>query len=268
MKEDELIRAWKTIRMPEDTKIQLEERIRLANEEAGAMQNKEAEPYASGNGRRSRMPERKKRIAVLAAAIIMVLGITAFAATGVISSWYSSSSAFPDYHTLPSMEQVHKDIGYDVELIGRFSNGYAFRDGRIVKNKLENEDNQTIEEFKSVDFRYRKGRDEVSFAQDRYYSESELSGSLEKTVKGVDLYYFSYVNKIVPPDYQLTPEDKRAEENGELVFSYGSDHVELITWQHVSWRIGEMHYELYQQVDEDSLSREGIIEMAEEVILK
>ena len=268
MKEDELIRAWNHVKMSEEKKTQLKETLRLMDEGSATMRKTIDKQNVLENEGRNSMFKTKKRIAVLAAAVIMILGITAFAATGVISTWYSSSSSRPDYHSLPSADQVNKDIGYDVELIDRFSNGYVFKDGRIVNNKLTDEDNQIIEKFKSVAFRYQKGRDEVDFTQDRYQSESEPSGSLVETINGVDLYYFSYVNKIVPPDYQLTEEDKRAEENGELVFSYGSDKVEIITWQHVNWSIGDMHYELFQQVDDNSLSEEEIIEMAREVIKK
>ena len=82
-----------------------------------AMKNTADVPYLLNNERNFKMFKLKKRIAVLAAAVIMILGITAFAATGVISTWYSSSSSRPDYRSLPSMEQVNKDIGYDVELI-------------------------------------------------------------------------------------------------------------------------------------------------------
>lgn len=268
MKEEEFIRAWNHVKMSEGKKTQLIETLRMMDKESATMQNAVQDLNDFRSKRNSSMLNTKKRIAVLVAAVIMVLGITAFAATGVINTWYSSSSSRPDYRSLPSMEQVHSDIGYDVKLVDHFSNGYVFKDGRIVKNKLEDEDNQTIEKFKSVDFRYKKGKDEVSFAQDRYQSESQPSGSLERTINGVDVYYFSYVNKIVPPDYQLTEEDKKAEENGELVFSYGSRKVELITWQHVNWSVGDMHYELYQEVDDSSLSKEEIIEMAKEVIVK
>ena len=268
MTEDELIQAWNKVRMSEEKKIQLKETFRFMDEEPEALRSTVDVQYLLNNERNFKMFKLKKRIAVLAAAVIMILGITAFAATGVISTWYSSSSSRPDYRSLPSMEQVNKDIGYDVELIDHFSNGYTFKNGRIVSNKLEDEDNQTIEKFKSVAFSYQKGKDEVEFTQDRYQSESEPSGSLVENVNGVDLYYHSYVNKCVPPDYQLTEEDKRAEENGELVFSVGSEKVEIITWQHVDWSVGDMHYELFQQVDDDSLSKEEMIEMAKEVIQK
>ena len=268
MKEEDLIRAWNHVRLSEEKKSQLKDTLRLKDSAEGTTYKKIHEPYDLENGRRLEMFKTKKRIVVLAAAVIMALGITAFAATGIISNWYSSSSSIPDYRTLPSAEQVKKDIGYDVILIESFSNGYSFKNGRIVNNKLTDEDNQTIEKFKSVAFCYKKGRDEVEFTQDQYQSDSEKTGEIAETVNGVDIYYYRYVNKIVPPDYQLTEEDKKAEENGELVFSYGSDKVQIITWQHVDWSIGDNQYELFQEVNDRSLAKEEIIAMAKDVIRK
>ena len=207
MKEEDLIRAWNHVRLSEEKKSQLKDTLRLKDSAEGTTYKKVHEPYDLENGRRLEMFKTKKRIVVLAAAVIMALGITAFAATGIISNWYSSSSSIPDYRTLPSAEQVKKDIGYDVILIESFSNGYSFKNGRIVNNKLTDEDNQTIEKFKSVAFCYKKGRDEVEFTQDQYQSDSEKTGEIAETVNGVDIYYYRYVNKIVPPDYQLTEED-------------------------------------------------------------
>ena len=39
----------------------------------------------------------KKKIALIAVAATLVMGITVFAASGIISQWFSSSSSIPDY---------------------------------------------------------------------------------------------------------------------------------------------------------------------------
>ena len=66
-------------------------------------------------------------------------------------------------------------------------------------------------------------------------------GEVVANVDGVDVYYHSYTNKLVPPDYKMTDEDKKAEENGELVFSYGSSEVEIKEVQSVSWKKDGMY---------------------------
>ena len=163
------------------------------------------------------------------------MGITAFAASGIVTTWFSSSSSIPKYKSLPSAEQVKSDIGYEPVLIDTFENGYSFKDGSVINNNLADENGNSVEKFKSVSFRYEKDGDRVSFSQDKFNSEMYTEGEVIATVSGTDIYYFSYTNKIVPPDYKMTDEDKKAEENGELVFSYGSSKVEISEVQSVNW---------------------------------
>lgn len=208
----------------------------------------------------------KKKISVIAAVAVLALGTTVFAASGIISKWYSSSSSDPEYKSLPTAQQVKKDIGYDAVLIGEFENGYAFKDGSIVNNNLADEDGNSVEKFKSVSFDYEKNGDTVIFSQDKFNSKIDMDGNVIKTVDGTDIYYYSYTNKIVPADYKMTDEDKKAEADGELVFSSGSSDVQISEVQSVTWVKGNIQYQLMQM--DGALSRDELAEMAEEVISK
>lgn len=208
----------------------------------------------------------KKKISVIAAVAVLALGTTVFAASGIISKWYSSSSSDPEYKSLPTAQQVKKDIGYDAVLIGEFENGYAFKDGSIVNNNLADEDGNSVEKFKSVSFDYEKNGDTVIFSQDKFNSKIDMDGNVIKTVDGTDIYYYSYTNKIVPADYKMTDEDKKAEADGELVFSSGSSDVQISEVQSVTWVKDNIQYQLMQM--DGALSRDELTEMAEEVISK
>lgn len=206
----------------------------------------------------------KKKISLIAVAATLALGITVFAAGGIVSTWFSSSSSTPDYKSLPTAEQVTKDIGYEPVLIDTFENGYAFKNGSIVKNNLADKNGNSIEKFKSVSFDYEKDGDIVVFAQDKFNSEMKLQGDIIKTVKDTDIYYYSYTNKNVPAEYKLTDDDKKAEESGELVFSYGAEKVEIKNVQSVTWIKDGTQYQLLQ-ID-GKLSTDELSDMAEEVI--
>ena len=188
----------------------------------------------------------KKKISLIAIAAALVLGITAFATSGMVTTWFSSSSSNAEYKSLPSAEQVKSDIGYEPVLIDTFENGYTFKDGSVIKNNLVDESGNSVEKFKSVSFRYERNGDKVIFSQDKFNSELDIDGKIISTVSGTDIYYFSYTNKIVPPDYKMTDEDKKAEENGELVFSYGSSKVEICEVQSVTWINDDIQYQLLQ----------------------
>ena len=208
----------------------------------------------------------KKKISVIAAVAVLALGTTVFAASGIISKWYSSSSSDPEYKSLPTAQQVKTDIGYDAVLIGEFENGYAFKDGSIVNNDLADEDGNSVEKFKSVSFDYEKNGDTVIFSQDKFNSKIDMDGNVIKTVDGTDIYYYSYTNKIVPADYKMTDEDKKAEADGELVFSSGSSDVQISEVQSVTWVKDNIQYQLMQM--DGALSQDELVEMAEEVISK
>lgn len=229
-------------------------------------QNVNAKLDSAYTERKSYTMKSKKKISLIVIAATLALGLTVFAASGIVSTWFSSSSSTPDYKSLPTAEQVTKDIGYEPVLIDTFENGYAFKDGNIVKNNLKDENGNSVEKFKSVSFDYKKDGDTVIFAQDKVKSKIDISGDVVKNVKGTDIYYYDYTNKLVPPDYKLTDDDKKAKENGELIFSYGSSKVEIKEVQSVTWVKDEMQYQLLQ-ID-GKLTSDELVKMAEEILNK
>ena len=229
-------------------------------------QNVNAKLDSAYTERKSYTMKSKKKISLIVIAATLALGITVFATSGIVSTWFSSSSSTPDYKSLPTAEQVTKDIGYEPVLIDTFENGYAFKDGNIVKNNLKDENGNSVEKFKSVSFDYKKDGDTVIFAQDKVKSKIDISGDVVKNVKGTDIYYYDYTNKLVPPDYKLTDDDKKAKENGELIFSYGSSKVEIKEVQSVTWVKDEMQYQLLQ-ID-GKLTSDELVKMAEEILNK
>ncbi len=207
----------------------------------------------------------KRRLSVVVAAGMLFLGIPVFAG-GMITSWNGGSSSIPDYKSLPTAEQCIEDAGYTPSLIERFDNGYVFDEGNLVTNSLNDDTGHSVEKFKSFSFDYSKEGDRVIFSQSQYNSFMETTGEVLATINGIDLYYNGYTNKVVPPDYQLTPEDQIAQENGDLVFSWGSDEVSIQEVQGISWSIGKMHYSL-TQID-GKLSSSDLVAMATQVIHK
>ncbi len=208
----------------------------------------------------------KKKLAVIALAATMILGTAAFASSGIIASWNGSSSAIPDYRTLPTVEECIDDVGYAPVLIQSFENGYEYESGSIVKNDLRDESGNSVEKFKSFSFRYKKGGDEVDLSVDKYSSEMDNSGEVIANINGIDIYYNSYMNKLVPGNYEQTEEDKRAEEAGELVFSYGMDDISISRVQGLSWSVDDVHYN-FTQIDGE-LSADDLVQMANEIINK
>lgn len=130
----------------------------------------------SANGKPLRTPVKEIYPAIAAAVLGNRTG--AFAAGNLVTNWYASSSSNPDYTSLPTEKRCVKDVGFEPILISEFSNGYKFADGSIVKNELGGEDGSTVEKFKSLDFRYKKGSDTLCFTQEKYSADAEQAGEI------------------------------------------------------------------------------------------
>lgn len=221
---------------------------------------------SAGSERKSCIMKSRKKICMVAIAATFVLGITAFAASRIVSIWYSGSSGIPEYTSLPTSEQCIKDIGYEPVLIDEFENGYAFKNGSVVKNRLADDTGSVIEKFNSVTFRYEKEGDGVNFSQEKFISEHDVGENVIAKIDEIDIYYTGYTNKFVPADYIMTDEDKKAEESGELVFSYGSSEVDIVRVQSIYWYRDGIRYSLMQM--DGKLTQNDLMDMAREAIEK
>ena len=157
----------------------------------------------------------KKKILPLLIAATLTIGATAVAATGKISMWTGSSASRADYTSLPTAEQVTKDIGYRPVLIDTFENGYCFKEGNIRKNSFKDGNANVIENFKSVSFDYQKNGDIVSFKQQKFNSKLTPSGDIIATVNETNLYY---VPGSYPVSVTVTDQNGRTATSNELAF--------------------------------------------------
>lgn len=205
----------------------------------------------------------KLKYTLAAAIAILVLATTAMATTGIMQ-WNASSASTPEFFTLPTAEEVAEYVDYEAVLLEQFENGYAFESGSIVYNELLDENDTPVKVFRSITFRYGKGGDTVVFTQMKQSEELHQNSTRIATVDDVNIYYHSYTNKTVPADYEMTEADKQAEASGDLVFSWGTDAVDIIQVQSVSWIEDGVQYQLLQL--DGALTPAELAAMAEEVI--
>jgi len=202
-----------------------------------------------------------KIISVVAIAAVLACLTTAFAAGG-LGGWHSHYSS--EFDNVYDNAPIAEKLGFAPVLIDEFENGYRFVDGKIADNEITDEDGSIKEEFRSAFMTYARDDDEVWFSQDRSDSVNVDKGELMDTVDGTDIYYYGYTNKLVPEDYEMTEEDRAAEESGELVFSWGSDGVAVMEVQSVQWKADGVAYMLMQMDGE--LTAAELTAMAEEAI--
>lgn len=212
------------------------------------------------------MKSRKKFI-ILAVAAVMLLSVTAYAASGLISTWYSSSSPADELKSIPTSEKCIDELGYAPVLVDSFSNGYNFDSASFKKNALADDNNKIVEKFKSISCHYTKDDETVVLSVDKFNSTAEESGNIYTNIDGTDIYAHSFNNKIVPPDYEMTEEDKAAEAAGKVYFNEdGIDHFEDHFVKSISWEIDGIKYNLMQ--GNGTLAIDDLVAMAQELINK
>lgn len=206
----------------------------------------------------------KMKYMLAAVVAIVALATTALAASGTIAMWNGHSASAPDFTTLPTTQECAEVISFEPVLMEQFENGYTFTEGSVVFNDMTSESGQSLESFNSLSFRYEKNGDQVLFSQFKCNTEIKQSGSITANVDDINIFYHSYDNKVVPADYEMTDADKLAEASGALVFSWGTDAVEIIRVQSVGWFKDGIHYTLMQM--DGALIPAELTNMAAEII--
>lgn len=242
--------------IPESFKNKLRETLNSLpdKEEMDEMENKKI--YKKGSI--------KKKI-VLALVAAMAIGTTVFAAGGKISYVKSHGSNIPSYKTIPTAERVNKDLGVNPKLVKEFHNGYVFKSGHTLENEGVDDKGNSVAKTKSLDFIYAKGKDKLSlFIENGKLGEELRKETAIATYNGIDLYYNSYTNKFVPAGYKMTEQDKKDEEAGKYVFSFGADKVKTSQICSLRWTENEINYCLLG-TDSD-ITKDELIKMAQQVI--
>ena len=209
---------------------------------------------------------RMSRTAVIAAAVIMLFGITVYAASVIYGGISGHSSNIPTYYSVPTREALGRDIGIELNVIDVFSNRYSFKSGHIVYNEEHGDDGSVISRFKTLSCKYILNDDTLSFSAEATAAVTrEEETETTETYRGSGLHYDKYLNKIVPGNYELTEQDKEDEANGKYVFSFGSSGgIELKEVQIVTFEYGEISYSLC--AINSVITEDGLLQMAKEII--
>ena len=146
-----------------------------------------------------------------------------------------------------------------------YRNGYAFKAAVPVNYETEDKDGNKLGNGTQLSVTYGKdGMEDVTFSAE-VGMDGELTPAEVRTCEdGTELCFYKLTNKFVPADYELTEEDKKAQEDGNFNLAYGSDKVEVMTSYTVEWNMDGQGYSLFK-FGED-LGAEEMFGMAEEII--
>ncbi len=206
----------------------------------------------------------KKFVIGVAAACLLISGA---AAAGKTAYYRSSFGPNHKYKSYADLNKAEGRLGYSVDAVENFDNGYTFREIVVDKTDAVDENGNKLYDFPEMWIYYEKEGNKVSLIIDKPLETGERAKVPDLTAQcgDIDLRYDEYTYKFVPPGYELTAEDEANMERDDYYISEGSETVEMQIAKHVTWEKNGAHYNL-MAMGVDSLTGEEMLEMAEEIL--
>ncbi len=211
------------------------------------------------------MKFRKNKLAAAftAMVVITVLGTVTAVAAGKITGLVSGSDK--NVNSITELRELSKtQMKVSPKIPDNFTNGMAFVKGAITQVKGVDENNNQVITYTEAYAEYGENP-QVTLAshvhQDEI-SEGDQPGQKE-VYQGVELNSVETQYVFLPEGQEPSEEDKKLQEEGKLMISYGSDQEERKLFKSVIWSENGIDYLLftYENVELNSLTA-----MAKEVI--
>ena len=205
-----------------------------------------------------------KKVAV---AIVMAVFVSTFCFAGgkVVSI---IGGGHPDWlcYSYAKLDKAEKKLGFEVQAIEEFSNGYKFENIDVCENKELDEDDNVVGKYQQAEMKdIKEGKPNVSIYVEKTKNNNDTRepNATREYGENTLTYYLTHY-KFVPVDYELTEEDQANLEREDYEISVGSDEVEESEIYSIHWEMGELSYQL-MTFDTDMTSDE-LFDMAKEVI--
>lgn len=206
----------------------------------------------------------KKVAAGVAAACLLVSGAV-FA--GNPSTWISSSPSMPEYQTFAEMGKAEEKLGYTVDYVESFANGYTFAGASVDKTQVLDEEKNVLYQYNEIGIDYKRGNDAKLFLSCNNREEGpeeKKEPDAVRTYGGITLAYDIFENHFVTTDYVITEKDRELMEKENIIYSVGTDENEVQTLSKVRWNKDGVYYSL--SGFDVNLSADDLLDMAQEII--
>ena len=217
------------------------------------------------------MKFKKRKMVFIAAAIVVIGSITCFA-TGKVTGISVGSSNLTEVSEYSGLSKAEERAGIKTGMPESFSNGYQFKNVNTGDGQAVDADGNGIPgtEYTDIFLSYEKDGKEISVSvmprMNEMDDSSEERAAAAKTRKigAFTVNYYETTMKMVPPDYELTEQDKKDMENPNFSISYGSDQVKVNAVHSLEWRTEDKIYTLLDMTG--SVDADTMFSMAQDVI--
>ena len=143
--------------------------------------------------------------------------------------------------------------------------GYAFEKGLVGEGDAADEEGNKIRDYNFLNLDYANGDKYASLYVEPIADITDMPEDKPCVdIDGITVYTIEQVFKFVPPDYEKTEQDIKDEEAGKLVFSYGTEDVEVKTMRQVTWEEGNLVFDII--AGDDTVDMDTLVDMAEDMI--
>lgn len=213
------------------------------------------------------MKNRKKFSRILiAAAVICLLSITAFAAERArVNSLVIKDKAYNENYEV--LKQEMEKSGLDVNLPEQFTTGFRFQEVRTGEVEGTDDAGNLVMSFRELTAYYRNDNgQQVSLRMQPNLAEEgdNRTPTASKTVGGVTLNYYVDHYKFVPDGYEPSEEEQQWMQQPGNYLSYGSDEVVESAFAFLNWKTAENDFSIADMTA--SINPDVLFAMAEEII--
>ncbi len=218
----------------------------------------------AGRIRDKPVPRRRRvlRTALLAAALVLLLSATAYAAGG-LAGFHTSNRPGAVWTSPDALPRAEKQLGAPIIVPESFENGFAFQQVTLRYTNRTDDAGAVVETFPELDVRYKRDGMTVMLNLNRSFPQPHGQGWTERESGGTGVWCRSETYKAVPEDYELTEEDLALRASGEMTISWGSDRVEILPMSTVQFTREGVDYMLMSM---EGLPVDELFAMAEEII--
>ncbi len=213
------------------------------------------------------MKNRKKFSRILiAAAVICLLSITAFAAEQArVNSLVIKDKAYNENYEV--LKQEMEKSGLDVNLPEQFTTGFRFQEVRTGEVEGTDDAGNLVMSFRELTAYYRNDNgQQVSLRMQPNLEEEgdTRTPTASKTVGGVTLNYYVDHYKFVPDGYEPSEEEQQWMQQPGNYLSYGSDEVVESAFAFLNWKTAENDFSIADMTA--AINPDVLFAMAEEII--
>lgn len=208
------------------------------------------------------------RTAVIAAAVVLIMAATVFAAGRIVSIGSHSLSSY-DYTSREEIDAALEDAGFQ-KLPEKLADSFVMDGANLVANEGMDEAENVVDSWESFSVAYKDDAGRtlyVDLARTNSVYE-DMSGwpnpTQTRTIDGIEVRYDRTEHYMVPADYEVDEETlQRAEQEDHFSISYGTAEPETLFFDNIHFIADDVVFEI---LSSDDIPADTMFTAAEELI--